>query len=153
MQKILFFIKISRLDHFIKHLFIIPGILFAALLIPNYEVNQLNILLGFLSSFLIASSNYAINEFLDREHDQFHPKKKSRVLVKKDIRLGEIFVYCTILYFAGFAIASLINLYFLLFSVIFSLSGIIYNLKPLRLKDIVYVDVLIESLNNPIRFF
>ena len=27
-----------------------------------------------------------------------------------------------------------------------------YNVKPFRFKDIVYLDVIIESLNNPIRF-
>ena len=29
--------------------------------------------------------------------------------------------------------------------------GLIYNLKPFRFKDIVYLDVITESLNNPIR--
>jgi len=36
-------------------------------------------------------------------------------------------------------------------SLLFWLSGVIYNVKPLRFKDKAYVDVLSESLNNPIR--
>jgi len=31
--------------------------------------------------------------------------------------------------------------------------GILYNVPPIRLKEHAYVDVLSESLNNPIRFF
>ena len=30
--------------------------------------------------------------------------------------------------------------------------GIIYNVKPIRSKDIVFIDVLSESVNNPLRF-
>jgi 4-hydroxybenzoate polyprenyltransferase len=30
--------------------------------------------------------------------------------------------------------------------------GVLYNVPPVRLKDLVYVDVLAEALNNPIRF-
>jgi decaprenyl-phosphate phosphoribosyltransferase len=31
-------------------------------------------------------------------------------------------------------------------------AAILYNLRPIRLKDIPYIDVLSESINNPIRF-
>ena len=34
----------------------------------------------------------------------------------------------------------------------FLLIGIIYNVPPFRTKDIPYLDVLSESLNNPLRF-
>ena len=46
-QKIKILVKISRPDHFIKHLFIIPGIFFAILLIPEYRINYLDIFFGF----------------------------------------------------------------------------------------------------------
>ena len=31
--------------------------------------------------------------------------------------------------------------------------GILYNVKPFRTKDIIYLDVITESVNNAIRFF
>ena len=153
MQKFNLLLKISRPDHFIKHLFIVPGIFFAVLLIPNYEININIFLFGFISSFLIASSNYALNEYLDRKQDKFHPKKKIRPLVKKNISSKEIFLYCLILYTISLLIAFYINKYFFITSFFFILSGIVYNIKPFRFKDIAYLDVLTESINNPIRFF
>lgn len=150
-KKINVLIKISRIDHFIKHLFIIPGIFFALLLIPDFSIDYLDISLGFLSSFLIASSNYAINEFLDRKYDQYHPHKKNRALINNNINKKEIIIYSITLYFLGLIIAYNINFFFFITSLIFILSGLIYNIQPFRFKDIVYLDVITESLNNPIR--
>ena len=36
---------------------------------------------------------------------------------------------------------------------VFLLSGVVYNVKPIRAKDIPYIDVIIESFNNPVRFY
>ncbi len=153
MEKINILIKISRPDHFIKHLFIIPGIFFAALLLPKYDLNLFNLLLGFFSSFLIASSNYAMNEYLDKDHDKYHPKKKLRPLVKSKILSKDILFYCLALYIFSLVIALYINKFFFYTSLAFIISAIFYNIKPFRFKDIVYLDVIVESINNPIRFF
>jgi len=32
------------------------------------------------------------------------------------------------------------------------IAGIFYNVPPIRLKDVVYIDVIAESVNNPVRF-
>ena len=32
------------------------------------------------------------------------------------------------------------------------LLGILYNIRPIRLKNIPYIDVISESFNNPVRF-
>ena len=76
MNNIIFYIRKCRIDHFIKHVFILPGIILALILGENNTINHLNICLGLFSSFLIASSNYVLNDFLDREFDKFHPLKK-----------------------------------------------------------------------------
>ena len=44
------------------------------------------------------------------------------------------------------------NVYFNLTLLFFLLMGIIYNVKPLRLKDRIVLDVVSEGINNPIRF-
>ena len=153
LKKIFILIKISRPDHFIKHLFIIPGIFFAVLLLNNDNVSLINFLFGFFSSFLIASSNYALNEYLDQAHDRYHPKKKFRPLVKSKVYLKDIIIYCSALYVSSLIISYYVNIFFFYTSLTFIISGLIYNVKPLRLKNIVYLDVLVESFNNPIRFF
>lgn len=54
------YIRIMRPDHWIKQLFILPGIIFAwVLLKPEFNTIILaNIILGFIATSLIASSNY-----------------------------------------------------------------------------------------------
>jgi 4-hydroxybenzoate polyprenyltransferase len=147
------YIKISRLDHVIKQIFIVPGI-FIALIYTSYDnINFLIIFLGFISSILTASSNYVINEYLDRNFDKHHPLKNSRTLVKKKLTFKNIILYYFILIFISLLISLKINIYFFITNIIFIISGIIYNVKPFRFKDKVYFDVLTESLNNPIRLF
>ena len=41
---------------------------------------------------------------------------------------------------------------FLFYAVMLLLMGLVYNVRPLRTKDVIYLDVLSESLNNPLRF-
>ena len=53
---------------------------------------------------------------------------------------------------AGLLISYGIHLSVLWAQLVLLISGWTYNLKPIRTKDIPFVDVLTESLNNPIRF-
>ncbi|MNX90247.1 hypothetical protein D3C86_1222900 [compost metagenome] len=46
----------------------------------------------------------------------------------------------------------MVSLKFLLMAGFLFFMGIIYNVKPFRSKDRVFLDVLSESVNNPIRF-
>ncbi len=46
-----------------------------------------------------------------------------------------------------------LNKHFLITLFVFFLAGVSYNIPPLRLKDIPYIDVISESFNNPIRLF
>src|ERR1700675_4213964 len=73
------YIKIARIDHWFKNVFMIPGTVLAVLLvgIPFGKVFWPS-LIAFLSTCLVASANYVINEFLDAKFDRHHPVKWSR---------------------------------------------------------------------------
>ena len=45
----------------------------------------LNIFIATLAASFIASANYAINEWLDRDFDALHPDKKNRPAVNGEI--------------------------------------------------------------------
>src|SRR5439155_11479494 len=51
----------------------------------------------------------------------------------------------------GIVLAWCVNVPFFLAAVSLWLMGLIYNIRPIRSKDLPYVDVLSESINNPIR--
>ncbi len=107
----------------------------------------------FFLTWAISTANYIINEIADAPFDIHHPSKRNRPLVSGKIKKIPLLVYGIIL-----SLFSLILAY-LLFSFPFFLAllsllvaGFLYNIKPIRTKDIPFLDSISESANNPIRF-
>lgn len=148
------YIKLMRLDHWIKQLFIVPGIVVAILLtkpIINTEI-ILKIITGLLATSLIASSNYVINEWLDAKFDKYHPTKKNRSAVINNLKKEIVYTLYFALALAGLTISILISKYLFITELTLWIMGILYNVKPFRLKDIAFIDSLSESINNALRF-
>jgi decaprenyl-phosphate phosphoribosyltransferase len=147
------YIALARPDHWVKHIFIIPGIVAALAIAPTLPVNQIfyNIAIGFISACLIASSNYVINEWLDAETDRHHPEKANRPAAAGRITRHFVYLGYAILAVSGLVLAYSINTLFFIASLAFYVSGITYNVRPFRTKDRVYLDVFSEAINNPIR--
>ena len=149
------YIRIARPDHWIKQLFIFPGSLFALLLTGAEIADAANfitkIILGFLSTCFIASANYVINEWLDAEFDKFHPTKKNRSVVAEDVKKEIVYLEYAILTIAGFALGIACSGKVFFCEAWLWVMGILYNVKPIRTKDIAILDVLSESINNAIR--
>jgi decaprenyl-phosphate phosphoribosyltransferase len=146
-------IKIARPDHWFKNVFMLPGTALALVMFPGrYQYPFVQLLLGLMSTCLVASANYVINEYLDAQFDRFHPIKRNRPSVVGLIHpMYVILEYC-LLVMLGLFIAWEIGELFLFFSSLLLIMGILYNVSPIRLKDRVFIDVLSESFNNPIRF-
>jgi len=152
-SKIFGHLQICRFDHWIKNIFILPGILLAVSMYPqsiNFEL-FVNILIGFLAAGLIASSNYVINEILDAPFDALHPTKRSRPTPSGNVNIRLGYVQWIVLMFIGLFLASLVSQALVLILLWLWVMGCIYNIPPIRAKDIPYIDVLVESINNPIR--
>jgi decaprenyl-phosphate phosphoribosyltransferase len=148
------YIKIARPDHWFKNVFMLPGTALALVIFPDRSENIFfQLLLGLMSTCLITSANYVINEYLDAEFDKFHPIKKNRPSVAGLINPVYVIIEYCLLITAGLVIAWFVGKLFVFFSVVLLIMGILYNVSPIRLKDRVFIDVLSESFNNPIRFF
>lgn len=149
------YIKIARPDHYIKQLFILPGSLVAIILchINIQNISLIDFIAGFFATCLIASSNYVINEYLDIEHDKFHPIKKNRTLIKlkNKVKLKYIMLEYFGLLLLGLSLSLNISDFLFYANLLLAIMGIIYNVKPIRSKDIPYIDVLSESFNMAIR--
>ncbi|MBF0285690.1 MAG: UbiA family prenyltransferase [Magnetococcales bacterium] len=147
------YLGIARLDHWIKNIFVLPGILVAGLILGSWrDLSLPTTLLALLAVGLAASANYTINEFLDAPSDRFHPVKKFRpgALGLLDGRI--VFLQYLALAAAALALGEwAVNPPFTLTLGALLIMGGLYNVRPFRLKDRVFLDVLSESINNPLR--
>jgi decaprenyl-phosphate phosphoribosyltransferase len=110
------------------------------------------IAMAFAALCLVASANYGINEVLDLETDRYHPEKRKRAIQSGKVSPAFILFLSVCLYTLGFLlIARLQNAMLFLSLGLLLISGILYNVKPFRLKDKPYVDFIFEAINNPIR--
>lgn len=153
-QRIKAHIKIARLDHSIKQVFILPGIV-VAFMIRRPALDEalvIRIVIGLIAATLIACSNYVINEILDAFYDRLHPVKKNRPAACGLVHIGFGYAQWILMMIAGLALARAVSLGFLLSALALWVMGCIYNIPPARSKDLPYVDVLSESVNNPLRF-
>lgn len=146
--------RIMRLDHSIKQAFIIPGILLGLALSGRRIDSHLlaSFCAGLIAATLISSSNYVLNEVLDAPWDRMHPVKRARPAACGLVHSRWAYVQWIVLMVLGVALARTVSYGFALSIVALWAMGCVYNIPPVRSKDVPYLDVLSESLNNPIRF-
>src|SRR6202789_4431927 len=152
-ERIAAHIAIARLDHSIKNLFVLPGIIVPLSVDPTlFNLHLIRtLILAFIAITLVACSNYVINEVLDAPFDRLHPIKKSRPAARGVVHIGAAYVQWLLMMIAGIAIGLTIYRMFALMALILWIMGCIYNFPPIRTKDVPYLDVLTESINNPLR--
>ena len=71
-----------RMDHWTKNLVLVIGYLFSLFYVYEINLKIDKFILAFFVLCISASSNYLINEYLDKLTDKFHPIKKYRTYVK-----------------------------------------------------------------------
>ena len=148
------YLVMTRPEYWLKNIFILPGLFFAlAVYRPPFSATLLfNIFAGMISAIFIVSANYVINEYLDASFDKYHPLKNGRTAVVRSVNPVIVFLFYALLACVGLMLASLVSFKFLGAAAFLLFMGVVYNVRPFRTKERVYVDVLSESVNNPIRF-
>ena len=147
------YLHIALIDHCLKNVFILPGIVIDLYL--DHVVLSVELLpmlaLAFLLVVLIASSYYVLNEILDAETDKKHPVKCKRPVPSGRVNVKIAYFEWILLGAAGVFGSLALGPAFFITALLLWLMGCIYNIKPIRTKDKPYLDVLSESLNNPLR--
>src|SRR6185436_18774744 len=149
------YVQIARVDHWFKNVFMILGVVLAMFYQPSVASwsSVVPLLIAVLATCLVASSNYVLNELLDGPNDLLHPEKRFRPVPAGRVRPALAYAEWLLLAAAGFALSLSLNWYFFASAAWLWLMGIAYNVPPLRTKEWPYLDVLSESVNNPIRLF
>ncbi|MCP3918782.1 MAG: UbiA family prenyltransferase [bacterium] len=106
---------------------------------------------AFFATCIIASSNYVLNEILDAPLDRLHPTKRDRPAANGDVRPWLGLLEWGALGLIGIQWAFAINGPFGASALALWVMGCLYNIPPVRTKEVPYLDVVSESINNPIR--
>ncbi|MFT7580063.1 MAG: decaprenyl-phosphate phosphoribosyltransferase [Myxococcota bacterium] len=146
-------IAIARPDHWFKNVFVLPGVVLALAVEPSLWGSDLVVrfVLGMVSVCLVASSNYTINEVLDAPFDRLHPVKRERPVPSGRVHIGLAYLQWGLLMVAGVGLGWLVSPAFAVTMAALWGMGVLYNVRPIRLKDRAYVDVISEAVNNPLR--
>lgn len=143
----------TRPDHWFKNVFVLPGAAFALALVDAPSSAWLpRLLVALVAACLAASANYAINELLDAETDRHHPEKSARPGAAGRLRPAWTWTMHVALAVTSLVLASFLGAQALAATGLFLLMGLVYNVPPVRTKERAYLDVVSESINNPIRF-
>lgn len=146
-------LAICRVDHWVKNVFVLPGMVVAWSVTsdPDYATIALRAAIGLLATCLVASSNYVLNELLDAPYDRVHPTKALRPVPAGQVHVPLAYAQWLVLMALGVGLAWSVGPALAATLGALWLMGCVYNIPPLRSKDLPYLDVLSEAVNNPLR--
>jgi decaprenyl-phosphate phosphoribosyltransferase len=147
------YIEIARVDHWFKNSFMVLGVVLALFYYrePITWALAPRLLIALLATCLVASSNYVLNELLDGPMDALHPEKRLRPVPSGRVNRAVGYAEWIALGVAGLSLALLINRSFAASALWLWVMGFLYNVPPIRTKELPYIDVMTEAINNPIR--
>ena len=149
--------EIARVDHWFKNVFVLPGVVvalgFAPLSANSSAVGTflMRLILGLVAVCLVASSNYVLNEVMDAPFDRFHPEKSQRPVPSGRVNVRLAYLEWLVLAAIGIGSGALLSRGLGAALAALWVMGCVYNIPPIRSKDVPYVDVLSEAVNNPLR--
>lgn len=142
------FIRLIRMEHWVKNLFLFIPAFFAARL-SEWPVLQ-HAVGGFFAFSLVASSVYVLNDLVDAPQDRNHPHKKRRPIAAGAVSKREAVTVLTIFFVAGLALAALLNPVVLLICVGYAGINVLYSFS---LKHIAIVDISLIATGFLMRVF
>jgi 4-hydroxybenzoate polyprenyltransferase len=143
-------VAIARPEQWSKHIFIVPGLLVGLALTGNgFSLTVVGV--GLLSACLLASANYVMNEWLDADFDSHHPIKGARPAAMGRLTPRLVYAEYAVLAVAGLALAATLSPAFFVTAMLFLAGAVVYNVRPLRAKERVHLDIIVEAANNPLR--
>ena len=153
-KKILYILKLLRVNNYIKNLIIFLPVFFGKSL---FDVNNLLVTLyGFINFCLVTSVVYVINDIKDLEKDKKHPKKCKRPIAsgKISIKVAFIILAFLIIIACSMCVIGIIKKIYNIEVVLLMLAYIIMNLLySFCFKKFPIVDIFIIAIGFMLRLY
>lgn len=133
-------LKQLRPKQWIKNVFLFPALVFSGRFLEPDPVFAA--LIGFASFSLLASSGYVLNDWLDREADRKHPKKRFRPIASGALPESLAWVLMAACLVGGGALALYLSPQFLFIAMVYLATTLSYSFY---FKHKVILDVLFLS--------
>jgi decaprenyl-phosphate phosphoribosyltransferase len=146
-------LRIMRVDHWFKNVFVLPGVVIALAAQDSVDWGEFawRLVVGMIAVCIVASSNYVLNEVLDAPYDIEHPVKRNRPVPMGLVNVRLAYAQWIALMLVGVGLGAVVSPWEALTLFGLWVAGCVYNIPPLRTKDVAYLDVVTEAVNNPIR--
>lgn len=138
--------KLLRIKQWYKNLVVFLPLIFAKEFFN--ETALFYTIIGFFALCLVSSSNYIINDIIDRDIDKKNIEKKSRPIASGKIRLWQAILISTVCLATGLTISFSLSI---MFGVLASILFVLSQLYSFKLKNEAFADILIISTNFVIR--
>lgn len=149
------YVAVFRPDYWFKNIFTLMGMVGVAVLSGiDFQTRDIpRLALAFLLSCFITSVGYVINEILDASFDALHPVKKNRPIPSGRVNVDVLLLLDTLLLLATMIVSVLFfRPAFSILLMVYLFSAAMYNMRPIRMKDKAYLDIINEAASPPIRF-
>lgn len=140
------YIEIVRPRQWYKNLLLFVGLVFSRNL-TDAELVLFSIL-GFLAFCAISGSVYILNDMVDRNRDEAHPRKSMRPIPSGRISLAQAAIYGVLLAACGMTAAFYIGSLFALSALTYVAVAVSYSLL---LKNVIILDAIVVAIGFVVR--
>ncbi|WP_418793889.1 decaprenyl-phosphate phosphoribosyltransferase [Paenibacillus phytohabitans] len=134
---IILYLEEMRWRQWTKNVLVFAAFIFS---INKVEISMLfNSIFGFICFCLVSSCVYILNDYLDRESDKLHPKKKNRPIASGQINPQQAIFVAVLILLGAISFSFYIDALFGFVIVSYLALNIAYSLK---LKHIVILDIM-----------
>lgn len=131
-------LKVIRPKQWTKNGLLLAALVFSGRFLDPRDVGRA--LLGALAFSLLSSSGYVLNDYLDREADRKHPKKRFRPIASGALSEHLALIWMVVLVVTGVGIALWLSPKFLLMALAYLVTTVSYSLY---FKHKVILDVMV----------
>lgn len=136
------YVKVIRPQQWYKNLLVFLPLVFVGKL---FDVTLLWVTaLGFISLCLCSSSNYIINDIVDRKKDRAHPEKRRRPIAAGKVPVWSALIIALVLLVLGLRLAWVLDREFF-FTAVFLVA--LTQLYSFVLKKVAFADILTVAIN------